>query len=125
MPGALTEEVLPSLSGLHLFIHLFRRFGPTSWPWDQTRHLVEYVLTTLLDGVYLTVVPDIQSLYDMRRLMFGYLSKEPGVCMPWCWPWWMSVAFSLTVSKCCICISECLKARKCSEQRERWYDFEA
>ncbi len=73
MPGALAEEVLPSLGGPHLFIYLFRRFGPTNWPWDQARHLVEYVLTPPLDGVYLTVIPDIQSLYDMRRLMFGYL----------------------------------------------------
>ncbi len=73
IPGALAEAMLPSLVGPHLFYYLFQRFGPTNWLWDQARHLVEYVLTTPLDGVYLTVIPDIQSLYDMRRLMFGYL----------------------------------------------------
>lgn len=73
MPGALAEAVLPPLAGPHLFIYLFRRFGAPNWPWDQTRYLVEYVLTTPLDGVYLTIFPDMQNRYDVRRLMFGYL----------------------------------------------------
>lgn len=73
MPGVLAEEVLPTLAGPHLFAYLFRRFGLPNWPWDQTRYLVEYVLTTPTEGVYLTVIPDVQCLYDVRRLMFGYL----------------------------------------------------
>lgn len=75
-PGALAVETLPPLSGHHLFAYLFRRFGPPNWSWDPTKYLVQYVLTTPLEGVLLTIMPHINasptSHFDYRRLMFGY-----------------------------------------------------
>lgn len=76
-PGEVAVEVLPPLPGTQVFAYLFLRFGTPIWPWDQSRDMVTYVLTTPVAGAYLSVTPHINAQpgarFDYRRLMFGYV----------------------------------------------------
>jgi hypothetical protein len=76
-PGEVAVEVLPPLSGIQVFAYLFLRFGTPTWPWDQSRDMITYVLTTPVAGAYLSVTPHISAQpgtrFDDRRLMFGYV----------------------------------------------------
>lgn len=73
-PGKQAEEILPHLSGGHLFAYLFRRFGYPNFDWDQQKNLVSYAITTPMKGVFLTITPYMGGDAQTSRsaLMFGY-----------------------------------------------------
>ena len=43
----------------HVFMYLFRRFGYPRFGWDGRKQLIQYHITTPMDGVGMTVEPDV------------------------------------------------------------------
>lgn len=65
------EQILGRLDPGQVFIYLFRRFGYPRFGWDDVKELVTYHLTTPVDGVVLTVRPNVT-----RSGTFGYMLRE-------------------------------------------------
>ena len=48
------QGIIPNYDYGHAFTYLWRRFGPPTYGSDGYKELVSYVLTTKMEGVYLT-----------------------------------------------------------------------
>ena len=64
------EKLIGTPNAGSAFIYLFRRFGYPCFGWDGRKQLVQYIITTPMDGVGLTVEPDVTG-----GGTFGYLLR--------------------------------------------------
>ena len=68
--GQYADAALPALNPGDIFIYLFRRFGYPRIGWDGRKELVQYYLTTPMDGVLLSVRPNVPG-----GGIFGYMLR--------------------------------------------------
>jgi hypothetical protein len=65
------EEITGKLNAGDTFVYLFRRFGYPRFGWDGYKELVQYHITTPMEGVVLTVRPNVTGWNT-----FGYMLRD-------------------------------------------------
>lgn len=70
------EQILGKVHPGNVFIYMFRRFGYPISGWDDQKTLVKYNITTPMDGVVLTVSPNVTGAGTFRYLLREDLDRS-------------------------------------------------